>query len=373
MPSLWKHPRSPFFFCCYTDADGLRRKKSTKQTERKKAWEVCLAIDRAETQARNGTLTEQTAKKLISDILERTTGDKLQHYSAREWFKHWLHLKEQVRARSTADRYEQVVRDFLASLGARANLSLAQITSKDVLAYRDSLIAKKTGPRTANLAITIIRAALNAAVRQGHLAFNPTLALESLAIDAEEKGTFTPAQISALVRAADDSDWRGAVLFGYYTGARISDVCNMRWESIDLQQKLIRFTPRKTKKKQLTIPLHPQLERELLKNPGVGKAFLFPTLAGKITGGGQGLSTSFAALMQRAGIEAKVTRSHRRAVSSLTFHSLRHSFNSALANAGIAQEIRQKLTGHASIEMNRRYTHHEDEVLRAAITVLPNV
>ena len=47
-----------------------------------------------------------------------------------------------------------------------------------------------------------------------------------------------------------------------------------------------------------------------------------------------------------------------RSVSALSFHSLRHSFNSALANAGVSQELRQKLTGHASADMNTIYTHH---------------
>jgi site-specific recombinase XerD len=55
-----------------------------------------------------------------------------------------------------------------------------------------------------------------------------------------------------------------------------------------------------------------------------------------------------------------------RSQSSLSFHSLRHSFNSAMANAGVALEVRQKLTGHASAAMNEIYTHHELESLRAA-------
>ena len=44
-----------------------------------------------------------------------------------------------------------------------------------------------------------------------------------------------------------------------------------------------------------------------------------------------------------------------RTVRSLTFHSLRHSFNSAMANAGVSQEIRMKLIGHVSAEMNKGY------------------
>ncbi|HTG52351.1 MAG TPA: tyrosine-type recombinase/integrase, partial [Candidatus Tectomicrobia bacterium] len=127
-------------------------------------------------------------------------------------------------------------------------------------------------------------------------------------------------------------------------------------------------------KRPITIPLHPQLERELLKRAGIGKATMFPELAGKGTGGRHGLSGRFAAIMEKAGIEAKPTRaSGGRSLSSLSFHSLRHSFNSAMANAGAAQEIRQKLTGHASAETNKVYTHHELEPLRVAVATIPSL
>jgi integrase len=42
-----------------------------------------------------------------------------------------------------------------------------------------------------------------------------------------------------------------------------------------------------------------------------------------------------------------------------------------MANAGVAVEVRQKFTGHASAEMNARYTHHEIETLRAAAAKVP--
>jgi integrase len=162
-------------------------------------------------------------------------------------------------------------------------------------------------------------------------------------------------------------------LLGYYTGARLGDVANMRWDAIDWRNKLVRFTPSKTKKP-VTIPLHPRLERELLKNPGIGKAAMFPSLVGKGTGGRFGLSGRFAAVMEKAEIECKRTEaSGGRKLSNLSFHSLRHSFNSAMANAGVSQEIRQKLTGHASAEMNTRYTHHELAPLRAAVALIPAV
>jgi integrase len=394
MPSLTtdSRRRSPYWICCYTSATGQRLKKSTKiaikpfkgekrkdcspktaADKRAEAWEVCLGIERAEDHARNGTLTEQAAKKIIGEIVERTTGEPLHNYRVRDWLTHWLDIKEKVRAGKTTTRYRQVIRDFTASLGNRANLALAHITPKDVLTYRDSIIAEKKTARTANLSAKVVSAAFNAALRQGYISSNPATAIESLPVKAEEKATFTPAQVSKLIRAAE-GDWRGAIPLAYYTGARLGDVANMQWSAIDWHNKLIRFTPSKTQKP-VTVPLHPQLERELLKKPGIGKAPMFPSLAGKETGGRFGLSGRFAAIMEKAGIEGKITQRAKggRALSNLSFHSLRHSFNSAMANAGVSQEIRQKLTGHASAEMNTRYTHHELEPLRAAVGLIPSI
>ena len=327
MPSLRKDSRgrSPFWICCYTSATGQRLQKSTKITvkpfkgekrkdgspktvadKRAEALEVCLAIERAENHAKNGTLTEQQAKKIIGEILERTTGEPLRNYKVRDWLANWLDMKEQVRAGKTMDRYRQVIRDFIASLGNRANLALSHVTPKDFLTYRNSITRAGKAMRTANLSVKVVSAAFNAAVRQHIIESNPATALESLPVKTEEKGTFGTAQVAKLVRATD-GDWRAAILLGYYTGARLSDVSNMRWSAIDWSNKIIRFTASKTGKP-VTLPLHPQLERELLKSAGIGNAPMFPTLVGKGTGGKHGLSGRFNAIMEKAGIEGKRTR-----------------------------------------------------------------
>ena len=333
--------------------------------------EVCLGIERAERFAKAGTLTEQAAKKIIGEILERTTGEPLHNFKTGEWLEQWLAAKEQVRSGSTGARYRQVIRDFTSSLGNRANLALGHITPKDIFSYRQAILDAGKMARTANLSVKVVSSAFNAALRQGYITSNPCTALESLPCESEEKGTFSAKQVGRLVSAAE-GDWKGAVLLAYYTGARLCDVANMRWSAVDFKQQLITFTPGKTRKP-VAIPLHPDLEKHLLKSPGIGKAFLFPSLAGKGTGGKHGLSGRFSAIMVKAGIAPVVTNGGMRARASLTFHSLRHSFNSAMANGGVSQEIRQKLTGHASAAMNAHYTHHELAPLRAAIGVIPRI
>jgi integrase len=81
--------------------------------------------------------------------------------------------------------------------------------------------------------------------------------------------------------------------------------------------------------------------------------------------------------MARAGIDQGTIRERgegvSRSVSGLSFHSLRHSFNTVLANSGVPQELRMKLTGHSSAEMNAVYSHHELATIRGALEHLPRL
>ncbi len=397
MPTLIKdaRARSPFWICCYTAADGRRLKKSTKQTDRGKALEVCLALERAEGMAKRGTLTETRARQLIGEVLERTTGEALPFYTVEAWLRDWLRGKKVSKSASTHVAYTHSVESFLSHLGGRAKLNITAISPKDIAAFRDAQIASGKSPNTIRYLIKQIRIPFNAARRQGILTHNPAESVELPAPAKMDSGgesardSFTPEQVEALMKAAilrehgrpvfeAGAEWRGAILFAYCTGARLQDVANLPWSGIDLPAKLVTYRAKKTGKL-VTIPLHPALESYLLElsAPDSGKAFVFPTLAGRDTGGRSGLSMAFGRIMARAGIRGEVIHAAKkggkgRTTRTLSFHSLRHSFNSQMANGGIAQEVRMKLTGHSDAEMNRSYTHHELAPLRAAINVIPS-
>jgi integrase len=195
---------------------------------------------------------------------------------------------------------------------------------------------------------------------------------------------FLPEQVAKLIESAK-GDWKGLIISAYYTGGRLSDLARLTWSNVDLSQnkKVIRFTQKKTKgktrKAKVEIPIHEALEEYLLSRPisDAPNAPVFLELHDKPGCGKSGLSMAFKRIMAKAGIDAGVIRERTgtpgRSVSALSFHSLRHSFNSALANAGVSQELRQKLTGHASADMNAIYTHHELETIRSAIKTLPRL
>jgi integrase len=166
--------------------------------------------------------------------------------------------------------------------------------------------------------------------------------------------------VTALVNAAS-GDWRGLILVGFYTSARLGDCANLRWQDIDLvsEIKTIRFQPGKGGSEVVTV-IHPALEDFLLAlpTPKSDEAFLFPSLAQRNV---SPLSKHFRKIMEAAHIEQRVIRSRAsnssgRSVNALSFHSLRHSFSSLLANAGVSEERRMALTGHSTRAIHRGYT-----------------
>lgn len=335
-----------------------------------------LAIIReAADKAARGLLTQAMARDYLSAITEAATGEPVQVHTVEGWMKSWLADKSLSRARGTALRYQGFVGAFLESLPERRRQRpLESVSAEDVRAFRDAEIAAGKSAASANLALKTLRSVFNLARRQGIIKINPAEAVDTLTKDTLEKDTFTPADIAKLLKAAK-GDWHGAILMGYTTGARLGDIADLQWRNVDLERKRITFTAGKTKRV-MELPMHPALHEHLLSLPASDDPAspVFPSLSGKTTAGRNGLSGQFQRILERAklkGAEIAPAGEKGRTRHSLTFHSLRHTFNSALANAGVSQETRMKLTGHSDVKVNAVYTHHELDALRAAVEKLP--
>jgi integrase len=99
-----------------------------------------------------------------------------------------------------------------------------------------------------------------------------------------------------------------------------------------------------------------------------------PTLAGQQGSGRRGLSETFKKIMRKAGVDSQTVKgAGNQMFSRRSFHALRHSFTSALANQNVSSELRIKLTGHKTEGEHRKYTHHEMDNLRAAVQKIPSL
>jgi integrase len=339
---------------------------------------VCLAFSRAEGFARAGEATASQLRRVLNETLYRVGAESLQRPSVRQWLNDWLSGRKGVAAHGTLLKYRQVVDQFLSFLGKQADAKLESLGQGEFTRFRDTLLAEGRTPQTVNgLVRKVLNAPFSLALRMGVIAVNPIAALPPLRAAKAEKGIFSPEHINRLLAAAS-ADWKGAILAGFYTGARLRDLVNLRWGNVDLSRRTVSFEQSKTGGK-VTITIHPVLEEYLLSLPAQDSAdaFVFPTLAEKSGGGRSGLSMQFQRIMAAAKIDSGCARKRRgakgRNLSALSFHSLRHTFNSALANGDVPLEIRQKLTGHATAAMNVHYTHHELQTIRRAVESLPVV
>lgn len=370
--------RSPYWYAIYRDATGRRVRKSTELTSKSKALEMARGLQKASDEARRGVLTEARTRELLSEVLQSVNGEGLRVFTVSEWLDHFVKGKRKSRADKTARRHEQVARLFTEFLGPRARLNIAAVTSRDIAGFRDQRHSLGLSPATVNLDVTVLSAAFNAAIKQGHLSVNPCAAIEPVKDKAQRKHVFTPEQVSALVKTAK-GEWKGLILVAFYIGARLGDCANLRWRNVDLvsEIKTIRFEPGKGGREVVTV-IHPALEDYLLSlpTPKSDEAFLFPSLAEQAKRHVSPISKAFRGLMEEARIQQSVIRERNksgRSVNALSFHSLRHSFSSLLANAGVREELRMALTGHKTRDMQQHYTHHELEGLRDAVAMLPRV
>jgi integrase len=343
MASLHKDPRgkSPFWYCAFTLPDGRRTFRSTKERDRKKALGICCEWERSSGQARDGAFTEAQARKVLNTILENTGQAPMQTETIHEYFTNWLNGKELANKPRTHERYGIVLKKFLASLGQKARRPLGALTARDLEKMRNQSMD----------------------------------AVELPKVVSNTRDVFTPEQVRMLLCKAND-EWQTAILAGFYLGARLTDVVNLTWENVDLTGGVITYEQRKTGKP-VTAPLHPDLKNHLFKLAGDNpRAPLCPTLQKRSVGGRKGLSVTFTNIMRDAGIgqqQVKGKGKQGRMFSKLSFHSLRHTFTSALANANVPAEVRQKLTGHADDATHQKYTHLELAPLEAAIAKLPSV
>jgi integrase len=343
MASVHKDPRgkSPFWYCAYRLPNGKRVFRSTKQRDRKTAEEFCRKLEYASHESKAGRLTEVRARALISEIVEHASGEPLRFYTTEDWLRDWLKDKKATKALGTFLKYENTINNFLASLGARAKCNINQIMPRDILRFRDAQIADGKHANTCNFEVKHLRMPFNVARRQGLITHNPAEPVEMLPVDGEPtRQPFTIEQVRAILKAAQ-GDWRGAIMVAFYTGARLQDVADMRWESVDLQNKWISFRAGKTQQR-IKLPMHEELHEFLLElqAPDTGKAFLFPSLAQRSTGGKGGLSRAFKRIMERARVRGEVVRERTgesgRSINTLSFHSFRHTLTSINGKRGCA-------------------------------------
>jgi integrase len=382
MASVIKDKRSSYWWARYRDSAGREFTRSTKQKQKARALEVAFTMERM---ARGEVPTMGALIKAGREMIERL-GQTLDAPSVAEEFRGYLEtLDGSKKSTSTKTEYRAIVKEFMDHLGKWRDKKLTSLTAGDIEKFKAGQNAKGLSAKRVTLKLKLIRSILKKATDAGRIEKNPALLVSYEEGEGAGREDFNPSQIKALLRASKGfkkdkgQDWHGLVCVCYYTGARLSDAANLRAGDVHLNdtEPFLQFMEKK-RKKLVKRSLHPDLQayfigREAGDDP---KAFLFPTLAGRGTGGANGLSREFIGLMEAAGIERRLLREGSkgggRAVYNLSEHSLRHATVSQLLEAGVDEGLRMSVVGHDDKDVHRNYSHARTAA-HAAVAKLPSV
>ena len=380
MASLHRRPHTKNWFCAYYLPDGRRAFRSTGTSNRRKALAVAVKYDEASRLAKSDHLNESVARRVINDIYALKRGEQLPSDTVREYLESWLQRKAGEIAESSYAEYKMTADLILQHLGQLADKPMDAVERRDAMSFRDALV-KRVSPATANKRIKIARVIWGAARRDGVVQDNPFTKVEGLKVERSQRRPFTMQELKTVL-AACDTEWKGIVLVGLYTGQRLGDITNLRWGQIDFEQKTVSFVTQKTEHSSL-LPLHKVLCDFLLTLPSADDPSdaVFPAA---VTKGTNTLSREFGEILHKAGLIVmdKPQRMHegqgkgrnaRRAVGGLSFHCLRHTATSLLKNAGASDVVAREIIGHDSEAVSRRYTHIETDTLRTAVDKMPDV
>ena len=383
MASLRKHPRSPFYFACYTLSDGRRTQRSTGTADRRQAMTIALKYEDAAREASAGRFVESRARKVIADIYAMANTEVLPNSSTSAFLKVWLDRKSLEADEGTHQRYTGVVTQFLDHIKHKAAADIKKVTALDVSGFRDAA-AQRLSVGTANLMLKVLRSVFATARREGLIDDNPA---ERVTILKRNKNStsrrpFTMPELKKIMKHADD-EWRGMILFGLYTGQRLGDIASLTWQNVDLARKEIRFTTDKTGRRQI-LPLVGPLLKFVKKLPASTDpaAPLFPRAGGVMQRQGRAgnLSNQFHKILVAAGYAKK--RSHHstgkgrnvsREQNEISFHSLRHTATTLLKSAGVSDAVVREFIGHDSPTVSKHYTHIPTAILRQAAKKLPDI
>ncbi len=254
------------------------------------------------------------------------------------------------------------------AFAAKQSLKLEQIRRDNIVDFLASLYRQKLDSRSVARHLVTLRNLFRFAVRDGILAADPALNLESPKFRKTLPHFLSVREVDRLLNMPDTSTPLGlrdkALLeLLYSTGLRVSELCHLRVADLEMKMGCLRCIGKGDKERlvpvgrkalaaveQYLLESRPQLLRA--RRQGEAVPFLLVNrLGGKLSRAG--VWKILAGYGNRAGLRGR-----------LTPHKLRHSFATHLLERGADLRSVQLMLGHADISTTQIYTHVVEERLK---------
>ena len=323
---LYKRKGSRTWWVNWRDQNGRRYRKSTGAED--KSLALALAAKWQQT---------RFMEQHFGAIPESPFRDALLRYG-------------EEKKRQNPEGYEHVMRHCLQRLLDRFDgMNLGEVTAARIQDFANDRL-KRVKVNTAQMDLSVLKALLNKAHREGRLQSVPPF--PRLKMPKGRCRWLTPAEERRVLLAAAPHI-RPLIVFALDTGGRRSELLKLDWRNVDLVRGQITFVETKNGEDR-SVRLTDRAKQVLLSLGPKSSGPVF-TYAGRPM---KDNNSSFPAAVKRAGVE------------DFRFHDLRHTFASRLVQKGIPLYEVMHLTGHKSFAMVQRYAHLAPEYQERAIAAL---
>ena len=252
-------------------------------------------------------------------------------------------------------------------LTMREGIELIEVKLEDLQHFAASLHDIGIGARSQCRILSGVRAFYRFLYLDGWIDNDPSELLESPQIGEHLPEVLSTAEVDLLESAIDLSKWEGhrnkaiiEVLFS--CGLRVSELVNLKLSNLFLEEEFLRVEGKGRKER--LVPISPKaikelnywfMDRNLMKIKAGEEDYVFLNRRGAHL-----TRTMILIMIKQQAVEAGITK-------TISPHTLRHSFATALLEGGADLRVIQAMLGHESIGTTEIYTHINMSTLRQQI------
>lgn len=309
---------------------------------------------------------EKAVLRKMRDAAKRVEADLTPSDSAMlvsTWLTIWAEtiLPGSKRKATTKELYRNLSRKHLQD-SSLSTKQLGKIKPRHVSALVVELSAKGLAESTVRSIYTVLRSALDGAVRDGLLATNPAARVDRPTVTRHEARHLSGVEVRTVLDAAATSRYHPALALIAATGMRRGEALAVRWEHVDLDKKVVRvrgtlsrvdshltITEPKTANSRRDIVLTDSMVRNLKRHATAQKAE-------RLRAGSQWKNTGLVFTTElgspvdpRNLLRVFMVAAKSAGVAGVGLHTLRHSAATAMLEAGVPLHVVSRILGHSSI------------------------
>ena len=254
-------------------------------------------------------------------------------------------------AQNTLEAYRRDLYQFFNFAFSHNLQEISQIKRNHINLFFKELRDKKISPTSISRKIASIKGFFNWINTLQILNYNPTLGIEQPKLSQRLPKVLSIDEIEKILKSDLSKQNRAIIELIYAAGLRVSELCSLEMQNVDLQAKYVRCIGKGSKERIVPIgnkaikavEAYLKDRNYILKKNNIEKAPLFINKKGKP--------------ITRIEVYEIISALGNIINKKITPHVLRHSFATHLLENGADLRVVQELLGHSDVSTTQLYTH----------------